>query len=108
MGYHLYKARRDLIDMTGERFGRLVVTHRAPNIEGNANTQWFCKCDCGTVDKRVSRANLRARNVKSCGCILRERQQHEKSNLELDSTTWNFSTQLPASARGAVNAEQTI
>jgi hypothetical protein len=39
-------------DLTGQRFGKLVVLHRSIN-DGYKGTQrtvrWKCKCDCGTV-----------------------------------------------------------
>lgn len=34
------------IDLTGQRFGRLVVIERAENDSGG-HTRWTCKCDCG-------------------------------------------------------------
>ena len=34
------------IDLTGQRFGRLVVKERAPN-HGREGTFWLCQCDCG-------------------------------------------------------------
>lgn len=55
-----------LIDMTGERFGRLVVIGRAPN--GNrGKVYWRCLCDCGS-EVSVRGDHLRYGFVKSCGC----------------------------------------
>ncbi len=55
------------IDMTGERFGRLVVVSRSESIRGVA--RWLCRCDCGR--ETVVRANhLRCGNTRSCGCLL--------------------------------------
>lgn len=54
-------------DMTGMRFGNVVITGRAPNkIESNGkpSAAWFCKCDCGAeVVKRP--AHLK-RGVGTC------------------------------------------
>jgi hypothetical protein len=56
-------------DLTGMRYGRLVVM--AEIIEGK-RTRWLCLCDCGNK-KDVDAVNLRAKNgTKSCGCIRRE------------------------------------
>ncbi len=57
------------IDLTGQRFGRLIVIERAENIKGKA--AWKCKCDC---DKTlvVSSNNLRKGNTLSCGCLQKE------------------------------------
>jgi hypothetical protein len=63
-----------LLDLTGQRFGRLVVTHRAPN--NKAQTVWACVCDCGNTT-RVQMGHLRGGRIVSCGCyknqIARER-----------------------------------
>lgn len=56
-----------LIDLTGKRFGHLLVLHRA-----DTNTKWpywTCKCDCGNI-KDVSGSCLRRGITKSCGCSL--------------------------------------
>jgi hypothetical protein len=33
------------IDLTGQKFGRLMVIKRAPNK--NNRTAWLCECECG-------------------------------------------------------------
>lgn len=58
-----------LIDLTGQRFGRLVVVERAGS-EGPA--RWRCRCDCGT-EKTVPGVGLRSGSSKSCGCLQREK-----------------------------------
>lgn len=59
-----------LIDLTGQRFGRLVVLERAENSK-RGNTRWKCKCDCG--NERVIEGNaLRREHTKSCGCRAKE------------------------------------
>lgn len=54
-----------LKDLTGQRFGKLTVIERAPNI--GKLTAWKCRCDCGseTIKKAV---NLTSGKTKSCGC----------------------------------------
>lgn len=59
-------------DLTGQRFGRLVVCRRAPNIKGAKNgVYWICKCDCGRGKKVVSSALLSG-FTHSCGCLRSE------------------------------------
>lgn len=58
-----------LIDLTGRRFGRLVVIERATN-EGR-RTRWTCRCDCGTICTPGAEA-LHAGLTQSCGCLARE------------------------------------
>jgi len=57
-----------LIDMTGQRFDRLLVLSRASNRADDRNTYWLCECDCGK-QTIVSRASLRTKNTRSCGCL---------------------------------------
>lgn len=60
----------NFIDMTGQRFGRLVVIglaepHISPN--GRKRNRWTCICDCGK--KTVAyRDNLLSGAKVSCGC----------------------------------------
>lgn len=59
-----------LIDLTGQRFGRLTVIGRAEN-RPNGTTVWYCVCDCG--GKTTARGyNLRSGEKRSCGCMMRE------------------------------------
>jgi hypothetical protein len=53
------------IELTGKRFGRLIVLASAPRTY---QTMWACICDCG---KQVTVAGqyLREGHTKSCGCL---------------------------------------
>lgn len=55
-----------LIDLTGQRFGHLVVVGRAKST--NKNSAWLCKCDCGRYTV-VRAPNLKSGGTQSCGCI---------------------------------------
>lgn len=59
----------DYADLTGQRFGRLLVIGFAGRNHSK-NVTWKCQCDCGNT-RIVSSSNLRA-GTKSCGCLLRE------------------------------------
>lgn len=54
------------IDITGQRFGRLVVLEKAE--KRGKNWFWRCKCDCGQ-EKLIDGRNLRGGYTKSCGCL---------------------------------------
>ena len=55
-----------LKDLTGRRFGRLVVTDRAENTkEGRA--RWVCLCDCGKTSVKQGKLLLNG-HCRSCGC----------------------------------------
>lgn len=58
---------RPAIDLTGQRFGRLVVVERAENTK-DQKAQWLCKCDCGKTLVVRSAALRRRKGQKSCGC----------------------------------------
>jgi hypothetical protein len=53
------------IDMTGKRFGCLVVLERNMNPPPNRGTHWICRCDCGNV---VSRQGQKLRDDKNVTC----------------------------------------
>lgn len=59
-----------LIDLTGQRFGRLVVIERAENNK-RGKAMWDCKCDCGK-QVTVLGCHLRSGHTQSCGCFSRE------------------------------------
>lgn len=65
-------------ELTGQRFGRLVVLSRSHPGKG-WHQYWNCQCDCG-VEKRVSQDGLVSQRTKSCGCLRREvtRQNKER------------------------------
>jgi len=56
------------IDMTGQRFGRLVCIER--DI-GKGHSRWLCQCDCGARRICLS-TNLRRGRTLSCGCLQQE------------------------------------
>lgn len=58
------------IDLTGKRFGRLLVKGRGIPIiyDDQSVVTWNCLCDCGAT--KVARGyNLREGSTKSCGCL---------------------------------------
>jgi hypothetical protein len=57
--------KRNLIDLTGQRFGKLVVISRESKYHRNAT--WRCLCDCGK--ETVVRGDVLKRGTtQSCGC----------------------------------------
>lgn len=63
---------RRLIDLTGQRFGRLRVISRDEDQKhegGSKSAMWLCKCDCGN-EVVVNGNSLRMGRTKSCGCLL--------------------------------------
>ena len=68
------------VDLTGQRFGRLVVKERAENDKTH-HTRWVCVCDCGNY-VTVSQANLSSGNTQSCGCFRKENSQRNGSTTD--------------------------
>ena len=54
------------IDLTGQRFGKLVVIEKVE--KRGKNWFWRCQCDCGN-EKLIDGRNLRGGKTKSCGCL---------------------------------------
>lgn len=55
------------IDLTGDRYGRLLVLSKSSDrIHGR--TAWNCLCDCGNT-KVASGKTLRNGGTRSCGCL---------------------------------------
>lgn len=71
------------IDLTGQRFGRLLVLQMSPERRGKRkDVAWICRCDCGKITCVVTGA-LRHGHSKSCGClnleILRAPREHRRN-----------------------------
>lgn len=56
-----------IVDVTGQRFGKLVVT--AMSRETGQKARVVCTCDCGTVGFTATMSNVRTGNTQSCGCV---------------------------------------
>lgn len=59
-----------LKDLTGKRFGRLIVISRGANSK-HGQTQWLCLCDCGST-KIIQGSSLNSGLTRSCGCLSKE------------------------------------
>lgn len=61
-------------DLTGQRFGKLLVVQQAPDhvsSSGTRTTMWECVCDCG---QRITcrTYSLTSGHTRSCGCLIYE------------------------------------
>lgn len=74
-----------LIDLTGQKFGRLTVLERTGNsTDGKA--RWICECECGNV-LVVQGNHLREGVTRSCGCLAIEtRTTHGLANTKIYHT----------------------
>lgn len=57
------------INLSGQRFGKLVALHQGPANEykNTSHSTWKCLCDCGNT-AFVETQKLRSGHSKSCGC----------------------------------------
>ena len=79
-------------DLTGKRFGRLIVLKLSNTQIPKANRRWDCICDCGNEVTTVG-SNLVTGHTKSCGCLNIEAARnrklvHGKTNTKIHSV-WN-------------------
>ena len=72
-----------LVDLTGQRFGRLTVIDRAAPTGSNA--KWNCKCDCGAAATVIG-TKLKSGYTQSCGCLNKERTSLAKKTHGLTKT----------------------
>lgn len=56
-----------LIDLAGQRFGRLTVLSRS--AARTTKPHWICRCDCGNI-ATIYAWLLRSGKTQSCGCLL--------------------------------------
>ncbi|AGI10605.1 transcription factor [Bacillus phage MG-B1] len=64
-----------LIDLTGQKFGRLTCIEMVGRQNGHV--VWKFKCDCGK-NLNVRGLDVRRGNTNSCGCY--QKEQSTKSN----------------------------
>ena len=80
-----------LDNLTGKRFGRLVVLRRTEDMvspSGSKDVTWECQCDCGNI-KNVRASSLKSGRTKSCGC-LEEESRRKKRKYSSDLTGQKF------------------
>lgn len=68
---------RELIDLVGQKFGKLTVIKRDHDYispKGRREPQWVCECECGGTSI-VSSSHLRRGHTKSCGCNRRRKKR---------------------------------
>jgi len=78
------RLRHRAVDLTGQRFGDLVVLTYAGYYHKTSSILWLCQCDCG--ERNVVRtSSLRHGKSKSCGCGMGWKLKHGHS----DSRTYS-------------------
>lgn len=75
-----------LIDLTGQRFGKLTVIEMV-GMRRDRRATWKCQCDCGR-ETTVCGKELRNGDTKSCGCLQKETA---RKRMEKENTTHGYS-----------------
>lgn len=73
----------DLIDLTGQRFGRLTVLKKGKGRKtsgGAYKATWICQCDCGNTTE-IDGEKLRRGHTTSCGCFKHENKGSQFNDL---------------------------
>src|SRR5215831_7534678 len=87
--YGVRKMGRKINDLTGQKFGRLIVIELANrNLWVNRRATWICKCECGS-EKIVSSTDLVSNHTRSCGCLRVDRTVQGKKNFRHGHATTN-------------------
>ena len=70
-----------LIDMQGQKFGRLTVIEKAETeVQGHSRiARWKCVCECGG-ETIVRGSSLRSGHTQSCGCYVIELTREKGKN----------------------------
>ena len=71
-------------DLTGQKFGRLVVVEVTDERNKHGSVIWKCLCDCGNEHKATTN-NLKGGTVRSCGCLRLE----SLNNIREPWTSWS-------------------
>lgn len=71
-----------LIDLTGQKFGRLTVIEKDKSRITQNGSYWLCQCECGKT-KSVKSSSLRRGEILSCGCLRNERSKKAKEDMGL-------------------------
>lgn len=77
-------------DLTGKRFGKLVVIHRVEDYvhpSGERKPMWLCQCDCGERNS-VRSHTLKSGFTQSCGCGMAESGKRKKTHGLSKSKTY--------------------
>lgn len=62
----------NLLDLTGQKFGKLTVVKRGENTK-SGSVRWWCRCDCGNPELvLICRSCLTKGTTQSCGCLRKE------------------------------------
>lgn len=73
-------------DLSGQRFGKLIVDCVDEDRTGNNKVYWWCNCDCGKRKSIQSTSLTRKKGgTKSCGCAVNSQEAKLKAEITRNS-----------------------
>ena len=60
------------INITGEKYGRLLVVNKTNTRDKFGRKLYLCRCECGN-EIFLPSSPLRRKNTQSCGCLFKEK-----------------------------------
>lgn len=103
-----------LIDLTGNRVGRLSILRRDGNTRADQDPRWIVRCDCG-FEKSVSGQSLRGEKafgrIKGCRCPPATPEEDQKrfwSYVKKGSDCWEWSGSRSPFGYGRMNIRGVI
>ncbi len=78
--------RSNFIDMTGRRYGKLLVIKLMPESP-SSGYRWECLCDCGNATSPTC-AELRRGSTTSCGCVHWKHGNASRRGYSEEYKTW--------------------
>lgn len=94
-----------LIDITGQKFGRLTVLSKRPKTDRQGGSLWLCRCECGEECERVGSYLRLTKQTVSCGCFHRQWSATFGSNPEFVERRASTITTHGQKRRGFTGAE---
>jgi hypothetical protein len=80
------------LDLTGQRYGQLVVLEFVGRLDNYAAT-WRVRCDCGN-ERVVLQGNLRQGRTRSCGCGIGKNAKHGHNRRQQRTPEYNAWTNM--------------
>lgn len=85
-GCKQFKYAHHIDDLTGKKFGRLLVLYPTEYRDKKSSVFWHCRCDCGN-ELNVTQNNLVYGQYRSCGCLREENWKNLPKQLHyIDGT----------------------
>ena len=79
-GCRTHDHQHNRVDLTGQKFGRLLAIEPTNRRDRKGSVYWRCQCDCGN-ETEVTEDGLVQGNSLSCGCLKRENQKEIADKL---------------------------